>query len=129
VNPDPVLARHWRRKLRASGFHDIELPDGNLRPAEKPPGRWRSFDKAHKVEREAVAEYFHRATVFTASHAFRGLTKTQRAAWRLHAQGFSNSEVASALNTTLKKVRNAIRSGRILSGLPETTSFLGHGKR
>lgn len=126
--PLAALHREWRRRLRASGFEDIELPDGSLRPPRKPPGRWRSFEKAHDVERAAVAEYFRRAEHFTTSHRFRGLNAKQRAAWRLHAKGLSNAEVASRLNVTVKKVRSAIRSARLLAGLPEVTSSIGHGR-
>jgi hypothetical protein len=128
VNPDPALLRRWRQKLRASGFEDIELPDGQLRPVKKPPGRWRSFDKAHEVERAAVAEYFHRAQHFTASHTFRGLPLVARKVWRLHAQGQSNMEIASALNLTVKVVRGALTRARLAAKLPEVTSSLGHGK-
>lgn len=125
---DPVLHRKWKTKLRASGFRDIELSDGTLLPARKPPGRWRSFDKAHEVERHAVSEYFTRATHFTASHRFRRLPLYVRGVWRLHAEGASNTEVASRLNLSVKKVRNAIGRARVLAGLPEVTSSLGHGR-
>lgn len=123
------LHREWRRKLRASGFEDIELPDGSLLPMKKPPGRWRSFDKAHDVEREAVASYFRQATTFCESSRFKRLALVEKKVWRLHAQGLSNSEVASRLNVSLKKVRNAIRSARLLAGLPEVTSSIGHGRQ
>ena len=128
MNPDPALARKWRARLRADGFEDIELPDGSLRPPRKPPGRWRSFDKAHPVEREAVSTYFSRALHFTASHRFRKLSKRSRAVWRLHAQGRSNMEIASALNLTVKIVRVAISRARVSAKLPEVTSSLGHGQ-
>jgi DNA-directed RNA polymerase specialized sigma24 family protein len=128
VKPDPALARRWRQRLRADGFEDIELPDGTLRPSKKPPGRWRSFDKAHPVERHAVEAYFSRALHFTASHAFRKLSKRSRAIWRLHAQGQSNMEIASALNLSVKIVRVAITRARLAAKLPEVTSSLGHGQ-
>lgn len=129
MTPDPAaLRRTWRRKLRESGFEDIELPDGSLRGPEKPPGRWRSFDAASPVEREATAAYFHRATTFCESSAFKRCSKLHRRAWRLHAQGLSNSEVAEALHVSLKKVRTAILTVRARSGLPEVTSTIGHGR-
>jgi len=104
------------------------MPDGSLLPAKKPPGRWRSYDKAHPVERHAVETYFSRALHFTTSHAFKKLSKRSRAIWRLHAQGQSNTEVASRLNLSVKIVRVAITRARVGACLPETTSTLGHGK-
>jgi DNA-directed RNA polymerase specialized sigma24 family protein len=122
------LQRTWRRRLKAAGFDDIELPDGTLRGPQKPPGRWRSFEAASPLEREATTEYFTRATTFCASYAFSRLSPKVRAVWRLHARGHSNSEVAKTLGYSLKTVRNSLRSARSRAGLPEVTSSIGHGR-
>ena len=128
MEADPSLRRLWRRRLRESGFVDLEQPDGSLKPPPKPPGRWRSFEKASPLERSATAEYFHRAETFTASSAFARLPTKTRAVWRLHAKGLSNSEVAESLRVTLKVVRSALGAARVAAGLPEVTSTIGHGR-
>lgn len=129
MKPEPALAREWRRKLKASGFVDLEQPDGTLTSGpKKPPGRWRSFDAASPVEREATAEYFRRAETFCASSRFARLPKKVRAVWRLHARGLSNTEVEKQTGYSIKTVRNALRAARLAAGLPESTSSIGHGK-
>jgi hypothetical protein len=126
--PEATLQRAWRRRLRDSGFQDIEAPDGSLRPPRKPPGRWRGFETASPTEREAIAEYFRRATTFCSTSRYWRLAKRTRKVWRLHAKGQSNSEVARALGLTLKDVRTALRFARVAAGLPEVTSSIGHGR-
>lgn len=128
MKPDPALARTWRRKLKASGFVDAELPDGSLRPPVKPPGRWRSFDAASPLERHATAEYFRRAEAFCGSSRFSRLTGRVKAVWRLHARGQSNTEIEKTLGYSIKVVRNSLRLARLAAGLPESTSSIGHGK-
>jgi DNA-directed RNA polymerase specialized sigma24 family protein len=125
---DVSLQRAWRRRLKEDGFDDIELPDGSLRGPQKPPGRWRSFDAASPLEREATSEYFIRATTFCATYVFSRLPPKVRSVWRLHAKGQSNSEVAKTLGFSLKTVRNSLRSARARAGLPEVTSSIGHGR-
>jgi DNA-binding NarL/FixJ family response regulator len=128
VGPDLALVRTWRKKLRESGFVDQELPDGTMKGPQKPPGRWRSFDAASPVEREATGEYFRRAEAFCGSSRFARLAPKVKAVWRLHARGQSNTEVEKALGYSIKTVRNALRAARLAAGLPESTSSIGHGK-
>ena len=128
MSPDAALRREWRRKLKESGFRDIELPDGTLLGLEKPPGRWRSFETASPVEREATSEYFRRAEAFCGSSRFARLPGRVRGVWREHSKGLSNVEVSKRLGVSVKTVRNALRSARLAAGLPETTSTIGHGR-
>lgn len=129
MTPDPTLVRAWRKRLRDSGFVDIEAPDGTLTSGpKKPPGRWRSFESASPVEREATAEYFRRAEAFCGSSRFARLTPKVKVVWRLHAKGLSNTEVEKQTGYSIKVVRNALRAARVAAGLPESTSSIGHGK-
>jgi DNA-directed RNA polymerase specialized sigma24 family protein len=128
MSTDAALQRVWRRRLKEDGFDDIELPDGTLRGPTKPPGRWRSFEAASPLEREATSDYFVRATTFCATYAFGRLPPKVRSVWRLHAKGQSNSEVAKTLGFSLKTVRNSLRTARVCAGLPEVTSSIGHGR-
>lgn len=123
------LARIWRRKLEESGFRDIELPDGSLKPPERPFGdSRRDFTRCHEVERNAIFEYYHRAEVFMVSRAFLRLPKVVRGVWRLHARGVSNSEAAKRLGVTPTVVRSAVTRVRVAAGLPKVTSTIGHGR-
>jgi hypothetical protein len=129
VQADLTLLRTWRRRLVESGFHDIEAPDGSLKPPLRPFGdSRRDFFRCHPIEREGIAGYYHRAETFTATHRFGKFSKQTKAVWRLHAQGLSNQEVSKRLGVTLIVVRSAIRRVRLAAGLPEVTSTIGHGR-
>lgn len=120
-----ALKSDWRRKLQASGFRDIERPDGQLASpdtAKNQPGKQSNPERAHAVERDNHAAYFTRATQVMALRGFWRLRPDTRAVWRLHAQGQSNREIASKLGLTLKKVRIAVSGVRKMAKLPLSPS-------
>jgi len=127
VRPSAALHREWRRRLRESGFHDIEYGD-------RAEG-WREVQSYYHlsapVERGAHEAYFRRAGEFCWEWRFRKLPKTIRQIWRLHADGLSMVEIGKRVGRTTKQVQGAVGRCRLLAGLPETTEAWrgasGHG--
>lgn len=119
------LRTEWRRKLALAGFKDIERPDGQLATpdvAKNQPGKQSNPERAHAVERNNHAAYFTKATQIMALRGFWRLRPDTRAAWKLHAQGQSNREIAKELGLTLKKVRIAVTAVRKMAKLPLSAS-------
>lgn len=85
-----ALQAKWDKKLKDSGFEDIEQRDGNLK-------RW-SLDKTvFQRERDsAKEEYYRLAGHFLYDHEFE--SEKDRKVWELHAEG-------NSLNTIIHKLR------------------------
>ena len=113
-----ALEREWERKLRESGFHDLEGRDrdgplsdrGNLHPVEENQEAY-----VRLGERAAEGQAFT-SWADSVLHGRRFRSREQREAWRLHAEGMGERDIATALTTTrgairklLDEVRRAVR--------------------
>lgn len=85
-----TLKATWYKKLAASGFHDAEQPDENLK-------LWASyFSIRYKGGRfEAKQQYFILASQFLHDYAFE--SEHDRVIWEMHAAGFSTQEISKSL--------------------------------
>jgi hypothetical protein len=125
-----VLARLWRKKLKASGFVDAERPDGQLQGPPLTRGdRRRSWSLASPVERAAIRGYFEAAEKFKSRKAYYLMEPRDRLVWRLHAGGMSNVEVARCAEVTIRRVKTVIGNCRKAAGLPESTMTIGRPAR
>lgn len=109
-----ALEREWDRRLRESGFADLEGRDrdgplsdrGNLHPVEETQAAY-----ARLGERAAEgAEWTSWAEGILHGIRFRSLA--HREAWRLHAEGTGERDIATALTTTRGAVRKLLDETR-----------------
>lgn len=105
--PEKLKAK-WDKKLRDSGFEDIENADGSL----KTEGHARTLDNARTDNRE---EYYRQARTFLNSHKFVGLK--EYAVWFEHCNGASFRSIADQYNLTFYRVRSIVVKYQKLSGL------------
>lgn len=91
-----ALQRDWARRLRASGFADLEYPDGT--------GDYRCLQSAVKTRLLArriddrSAEYYRLASRYYWA-AGDSLSIRDREVWELHAEGRSIFEISSLLRS------------------------------
>lgn len=86
----------WYKKLAASGFDDIEYPNGMMRRTVP-----ESIDNNSKsvVLIESILDYYTMATHFLNEHKFE--TELDRVIWAYHAEGLG----VRSISTVLKKAR------------------------
>lgn len=83
----------WYRKLKQSGFKDIERDEDTLKnwssifAYQKPGNNWQSKE-----------EYYRYAAHFLEEHKFE--TELQKIIWEYHANGLSMRNIAKTLNKT-----------------------------
>lgn len=102
------LTYKWYKKLKDSGFTDIENADGTLKNEVDP----RTIASAMVDNR---GEYYRQATEYHLSHGFDTLTEER--VWGLHCEGKSFRQIAEFLNLTFYNVRTIINFHQKLSGL------------
>lgn len=105
--PEKLKAK-WEKKLKNSGFNDIENADGSLK-AEVDP---RTIAYALKDGR---SEYYMQATQFL--NRFKFSTALERSVWHMHSEGSSFRTIASVYDMTFYKVRTTINKLQKLAGL------------
>lgn len=87
IRPNKKLAREWAKKLKDSGFVDIEETDGRLK-------KWESHFFTHrpdKVFQDAKAEYYRMAGHFLHDHLF--VDEEEKLIWTLHADGKGQRQI------------------------------------
>lgn len=108
------LQREWYAKLKESGFHDLEPAEdgalsnrGNLHPVSECAAEDERL--AHRMN--DGAEYASWAeSVLHDGPRFASLE--EREAWRLHAEGLSEADIATALAITRHQVRGHLAGTR-----------------
>lgn len=95
------LREIWYKKLKKSGFKDIEQDEDNLKV-------WTIgfFKKQPKEVWEAKRAYYHMADSFL--HDYKFETELEKIIWEYHANGLG----CRAIATTLKKVKIVKRTNR-----------------
>jgi phosphopantothenoylcysteine synthetase/decarboxylase len=104
------LKSRWYKKLRDSGFNDIENEDGSLK-AEVDP---RTVANAMNTK-ESRVEYYEKATEFLAT--YKGFTAEQRKIWSLHCTGLGAIKIARQLEITLYKADSTLTKLKTLAKL------------
>lgn len=92
----------WEKKLKKSGFEDIEQKDGRLKA-------WHSHRfavEAKKTVFEAKAEYYRKAEHFLNDAQFS--SKKERRVWELHSQGVSERDIADSVGLFRSEVRDLL---------------------
>lgn len=80
------LNKQWKKKLKASGFKDVELSEDELS---------RYSYQLTQAYREGTADYYLKASDFLQTHTFKD--KTDRLIWSLHAEGQSCRQISAVL--------------------------------
>lgn len=96
------LKAQWDKKLKESGFEDIEQADGNLKI-------WHSTifkNKFYKPRSEAKIEYYRLAGQLLWSYTFK--SKNERDVWALHCEGFSRRQIQTKLKLKEFFVRSTV---------------------
>lgn len=100
-----ALQKEWQKKLKDSGFKDIELTNGELRKS----GTEHRFMQASPLEREAKATYFEIVNEKlvqtmgspnpsqTQMYFCSDFTHLELQVMELHADGYSQAEIARRL--------------------------------
>lgn len=97
----------WDKKLKKSGFEDIETRDGNLKNWDSLAFRKPSSATNRAASTEATAEYYRLAEHFLHVHKFKNLT--HKHIWELHVNGKSVKHFRSRgahSTTTVYKILN-----------------------
>lgn len=126
------LRAQWYKKLKKSGFNDIETFDGRLShyiSSDFYPSHYTHdlVSTESKIElehtiREARTTYYQLASQFLHDHKFKN--KYEMTIWELHSEGMSHKSISLTVSNskklyTLKNVRTIIESLRrvMLGGL------------
>lgn len=91
------LNNTWKKKLKKSGFDDVEQADGNLK-------RWDShfFIVHHNPTLYHAKEAYYRyANQFLHEHKFE--TRLEKFIWEKHAAGISLQDIVKAIKKTKMK--------------------------
>lgn len=92
--PKTKTQKLWAKKLKDSGFVDIEYPGGTLRSTSP-----QSFKNKSLIAFETTREYYILAEHFLHEYQFK--TELERVIWEYHANGLSVRDISD----TLKKVK------------------------
>lgn len=106
------LQREWYAKAAASGFVDLEGPTGdgalsdrgNLHPVAETGAEWQRLG-----QRVSDGEDYT-AWADGVLHNFRFASREERDIWRLHAEGYGEREIATALTINRNTVHARIVS-------------------
>lgn len=113
------LQAKWYKKLKASGFEDIEEQDSPQEMLKQ----WHSlyFLSRYEVsEFQAKQRYFELASQFLHTHVFE--TSYEKAIWRDYSKGLSARAIARHLEVRSEKINRVIkRLERIMLGQPNKT--------
>lgn len=91
------LKRIWDRKLKKSGFEDIETKNGTLANTTHSGG---NLDK-RRVTWQSQEEYYRLARHFVHDYAFE--KPIHKVIWEYHAEGISTRNIAKLLNKVRRK--------------------------
>lgn len=105
--PEKLKAK-WEKKLKDSGFNDIENADGTLKAEVHP----RTIAYALKDGRE---EYYNGATTFL--DKFKFSSALEKSIWHMHCEGESFRDIATAYDLTFYRVRTVINKLQKLARL------------
>jgi hypothetical protein len=83
----------WYKKLKDSGFKDIEYKDGSINPAHL------RRQQKHPVYREAIEEYYYMCYHFL--HEYKFADEIEKVIWEYHTEGIGVRDIAD----TLRKVK------------------------
>lgn len=97
------LTKVWYKKLKKSGFEDIEQADGKLK-------EWHSFKFAvagqNAVQIYAKTKFYDSAREMLTKHTFE--TTQDRKIWALYSEGESARGIAKKLKLGRVRVNNAV---------------------
>lgn len=85
-----ALNDKWQKKLKKSGFEDIEDEKGNI-----DRGSWDFRTKKVLYSYQTKVEYYYKATQFLNDYNFE--TPLDRAVWTYHVEGIGRREIAKLL--------------------------------
>lgn len=125
------LIKQWDKRLKKSGFKDIESrKTGNIiySGGDRSYATMDRFDsdveKTIHVEdqkyttrawKDSQFEYYRLASQFLWEYNFKSLA--QRVIWMLHAEGYTNLDIAKAINLTERQVWYSVKKLRKDMGL------------
>ena len=96
-----TLKKEWYKKLKDSGFTDIEYEGGHIKAPVFRSSRAKTLTLA-KIE--AIQAYYLMATHFLNDHNF--ATETDRIVWLYHSEGLSIRKIYDTLKKANQKVGN-----------------------
>jgi len=87
------LQAKWYKKLKATGFDELEYKDGSIKSCAPPSAR-----KTHRafIFQQSTQEYYYMATHFLNDYKFES-TK-ERNIWEYHANGLSVRSISRIFN-------------------------------
>lgn len=102
------LQTEWYKKLKDSGFNDIEQDEDNLTQWSsskiyRGQNNGASFEDA-MLKREMTTEYYRLAGQFLHEHVFKN--DKEKLIWRLHSEGLSLRDISA----TLKSNKDAVHA-------------------
>lgn len=113
LKPNKQLLAEWAKKLKDSGFEDIEQEDGNLK-------QWHSvyFLERYKPVQFMLKEtYYQMATSFLNDYPFEDsiLGRIDKHIWQRHSEGGTSRKIAEELKslnikTNYNKVNKVIKA-------------------
>lgn len=95
------LKKIWAKKLKASGFDDIETEGGKLKRYEKL--HWNSVSPLNFEEQQ---KYYILAGQLLHSHPFGSIR--DKTIWRYHTQGHTLQEIADKVGLSKMQVGNIV---------------------
>lgn len=110
--PSEKLKLKWNKRLKDSGFEDIENADGSL----KPEVDYRSMDSTRgDILHDGRQEYYYVAQDFLNRGKF--ATLLDYTVWKLHTEGTSYRDIGNELKLTFYKVRSIVKKIQRLAGV------------
>lgn len=103
-----ALQEKWYKKLKKSGFEDVETPDGKLK--EWDSNFFRQQYDGIKVK--AKERYYQLAGQFLHSHRFKN--RLHRKIFKLHSQGFNKVEILKLINTEDRQDKLSLQNVRTI---------------
>lgn len=101
------LTDKWYRKLKKSGFDDIEDTSRDDRPLKK----WHGYEVRLKhgadVTTTAMQRYYELARHFFNDHVFE--TSKEKEMWRMHSEGDSGATIAKRFKTSCSTAKRTIQ--------------------
>lgn len=94
--------KEWYKKLKDSGFNDIEYFDNDMEPRDMMYRESIKFGLTNQNKFDSIEQYYIDARSFLLSHNFK--SAFDRKVWEHHAEGDSYRKTANALNTYYPKI-------------------------
>lgn len=105
-----ALQKKWYRKLKQSGFNDIE--DTN-----SPREYLKTWESTHfaKIFQLRGAEQYHGQALYYERagkflHEYRFKTRTQKQIWKLHSEGIGMNRIATTLEINAAGCENSVHT-------------------